>query len=218
MQAVIKLLLNLCYVILESYTIIIPLHQFYPALSSAHPDKSVGYILLTNQYYNMKRILKIIIWCCVCSMLPLSVLAQDKHTTHQQTSQDHKMYNSSELNWTDGPASLPKGAKMVMLAGDPSKEGVFTMRLQLPAGYKVPPHWHPTVEHITVLEGNLYMGSGEKFDQSKATQLNKGDFAVMPVKFVHYAFTKDGATIQLHGMGPWGITYINQSDDPRQVK
>jgi hypothetical protein len=128
------------------------------------------------------------------------------------------MINQKDLQWTDGLSSLPKGAKAVVIEGDPTKEGPFTLRIQVPANYKIGPHWHPAIEHVTVLQGSLYMGAGEKYDESKATKLTEGGFAIMPVEYVHYAFTKEAATIQLHGMGPWGITYINAADDPRNKK
>jgi hypothetical protein len=141
------------------------------------------------------------------------LIAQD-HQGSQHDS-EHKMINQKELQWQEGPASLPKGIKVAMLEGDLTKEGPFAVRIQIPANYTIPPHWHSAIEHVTVMKGSFYMGAGEKLDMEKATMLSEGGFAVMPVKFVHYAFTKDGATIQLHGIGPWGITYVNESDDPR---
>ena len=135
--------------------------------------------------------------------------------------QDHSMpahilLNKNKLVWKDAPPSLPKGAKITVLEGDMSKEGPFTVRLSLPADYKIYPHWHPAIEHVTVIEGSFYMGSGEQFNETAATKLSAGGFAVMPIKYAHYAFTKGKAIIQLHGVGPWGITYINEADDPRK--
>jgi hypothetical protein len=129
---------------------------------------------------------------------------------------DHIMLVPADLIWTNGPASLPKGTKSAAVEGDPTKAGPFTMRLKLPANYKVPPHWHPGVEHVTVLSGSFYMGRGEVFDESKARKLPVGGFAVMAIGTRHFAFTKEEATIQLHGIGPWGITYVNPADDPRK--
>ncbi len=129
---------------------------------------------------------------------------------------DHLMVLPGSLTWKDGPASLPAGVKFVILEGDPSKPGPFTMRLQLPPNYKVPPHWHPAIERVTVLAGAFSMGLGEWFDEAKATKLPVGGFAVMAIGTRHFAFTKEeGAIIQLHGIGPWGITYVNPADDPR---
>ncbi|GAB3195807.1 cupin domain-containing protein [Pontibacter aydingkolensis] len=136
----------------------------------------------------------------------------------QHGSQEHIMLNPDRFEWKDGPMSLPKGARFAILEGDPSKEGPFTLRVMVPANYKIPPHWHPAVEHVTVLKGSIYMGAGEKLDMSKATKISEGGLAVMPIKFIHYAFTTEEATIQLHGIGPWDIIYVNPKDDPRQAK
>jgi quercetin dioxygenase-like cupin family protein len=145
-------------------------------------------------------------------LTPVSVLiAQEEIRDHQR----HVELSPSELVWGDGPASLPKGAKAVLLEGDPAKPGPFTMRVKLPANYKIPPHWHPGIEHVTVLSGSFYMGLGEVFDESKARKLPSGGFAVMEIGTRHFAFTREASVVQLHGMGPWGITYVNAADDPR---
>jgi hypothetical protein len=141
--------------------------------------------------------------------------AQDKTAAHVTDHADHIMVAPKDLKWVDGPASLPKGVKAAVLEGDPTKAGPFTMRIKLPANYKISPHWHPAIEHVTVLSGSFYMGTGEVFDESKATKLPVGGFAVMQTGTRHFAFSKEEAVIQLHGIGPWGITYVNPADDPR---
>lgn len=146
------------------------------------------------------------------SLLQAQEKANEKAVDHQA---DHIMLLPTNLTWTDGPASLPKGIKSTVLEGDPRKAGLFTMRIKLPANYKIPPHWHPAIEHVTVLSGSFYMGLGEVFDESKATKLPVGGFTAMEIGTRHFAFTKEAATIQLHGIGPWGITYVNPTDDPR---
>ncbi len=128
---------------------------------------------------------------------------------------EHIMFVPVDLKWIDGPASLEKGAQYALIEGDWTQEGPFTARLKLPAGFKIPPHWHPAIEHVTVLQGSFYMGVGEKFDEGKAKKLPVGGFAVMPIDYVHYAFTREEAIVQLHGIGPWGIKYVNEKDDPR---
>jgi len=105
---------------------------------------------------------------------------------------------------------------MVVVQGDPSKEGEFTLRAILPANYKIPPHWHPATENVTVLKGTLFLGTGEKFDESKATKIKDGGFASIPGMHHHFAFTKDECIIQVHAMGPFAINYINPADDPRK--
>jgi hypothetical protein len=128
----------------------------------------------------------------------------------------HVVLTPKDLQWTAGPGSLPAGAKMAMIQGDPKNPGLFAMRLRLPADFKIPPHFHPADEQVTVLAGALNMGVGDKFDTSKAATLPRGSFSVMPAKTHHFAFTKEETVIQVHGVGPWSITYLNPADDPRK--
>lgn len=118
--------------------------------------------------------------------------------------------------WQDGPASLPVGAEFAVLEGDPAQTGPFTMRLRLPEGYEIPPHTHPAIEHVTVLSGTLNVAMGEKIDKSRGQPLSSGGFMVMQPGMPHYVWATGETVIQLHGIGPWGIDYVNPSDDPRQ--
>lgn len=139
-------------------------------------------------------------------------------TAAAQSNNQHKIITPNEMQWVQGPESLPKGMEMAVLEGNPAKAGPFTLRLKVPADYKIPPHWHPAVEHVTVISGTFYMGMGDKFDEKLATEMPVGSFAYMQPKIHHFAFSHDAAMIQLHGIGPWGITYINPQDDPRNIK
>ena len=130
----------------------------------------------------------------------------------------HIMIMPGDLKWVDGPSSLPPGAKSAVIEGDPKAAGLFTMRIKLPANYMIMPHSHPADEHVTVIKGSFYMGIGEKFDENAAKKIPTGGFAVMNTGTRHYAFTKKECIIQLHGMGPWGIIYVNPADDPRNKK
>jgi uncharacterized RmlC-like cupin family protein len=123
-----------------------------------------------------------------------------------------------EIKWSDAPAALPKGAKAAVLYGDPAKSVLFIMRLKLPANYKIPAHWHPADEIVTVLSGTFFMGHGDKLDTSAGKPLAAGAFVSMPAKMHHFAYTKKETVVQLSAMGPWGITYINPEDDPRTTK
>jgi quercetin dioxygenase-like cupin family protein len=126
----------------------------------------------------------------------------------------HIMVNAKDLKWTDAPPTLPKGAKIAVLEGD-MKEGPFTLRVQFPAKYKVMPHTHPTMEHVTVLSGSVNMGMGEKLDEKAATKLPVGGFSAMPANTAHYLFTNEKAVVQVHGMAPFVINYVDPKDDPR---
>jgi quercetin dioxygenase-like cupin family protein len=134
-----------------------------------------------------------------------------KSTSHAS----HVMITPDEAKWGPPPPGLPPGAEVAILEGDPSASGPFTMRAKFPDGYRVPPHWHPAVEHVTVLEGKLLMGTGEQFAEGTMKPLAVGSFAMMPQGTRHFALAKGPTVIQIHGIGPWGITYVNSSDDPR---
>lgn len=128
----------------------------------------------------------------------------------------HVMVTPAEMQWADGPGSIPAGAKFAVIEGDPKNAALFTMRLKLPANYRIPAHWHPADEHVTVISGTFHMGMGDKLDATKGKALGAGSFAVMPRETRHYAYTHEETVIQLHGMGPWGINYVNPVDDPRK--
>lgn len=104
---------------------------------------------------------------------------------------------------------------MTVLAGDPAAAGMVVLRVKMPAGYAVPPHWHPSDEYVTVLSGSLTLGMGDKVDVDSAKTLTAGGFGVAPMQMHHFAMSKDGAIIQISLMGPFGITYVNPADDPR---
>ena len=119
------------------------------------------------------------------------------------------------LKWADVP-SLPAGAKIAVIEGSMNEAVPFTIRLKLPADYKVPAHWHPAIEHVTVISGTFNMGVGDKLDQSKTTPLSAGSVAIMQPKTNHFAWTKEETIIQIHGVGPWAVNYVNPADDPRK--
>src|SRR5712692_7333663 len=144
--------------------------------------------------------------------------AQEKRMQPHSNQLEHVMVTPNGLDWVDAPPSVPPGAKLAILEGDPTKPGLFTMRIKFPAGYKIPPHWHPAVEHATVISGALNIGIGDKFDPAKAKELPAGSFSMMPAKTHHFAWVKEETVIQVHGIGPWGINYVNPSDDPRNKK
>jgi quercetin dioxygenase-like cupin family protein len=145
----------------------------------------------------------------------VAALAFGQGTSHAP---DHGFFSSADIKWVDGPASLPAGAKVAMLEGNPTQEGPFTMRLQLPDGFQIQPHWHPAVEHVTVISGTFNLGMGEKFDKSAGRALAAGSFAFMPPGMRHYAWATGETVLQVHGMGPWKINYVNPADDPRNKK
>jgi quercetin dioxygenase-like cupin family protein len=119
------------------------------------------------------------------------------------------------ITWGAAPAVLPAGAKLAVLEGDPSKPGEFTMRVWMPDGYTIPPHFHPVTEHVTVIHGAFLVGMGDQLDASKFSELPTGSFGAIPAGMRHFARAKGEVILQLHGTGPWGLTYVNPADDPR---
>jgi hypothetical protein len=126
------------------------------------------------------------------------------------------LFLPGNIRWTAGPASLRPGAQAAVLEGDPTREGVFTMRLRLPPGFEVRPHWHSQVEHVTVLAGVLHFGMGEKFDRAATRPMPAGSFGYWPIGMRHFAWAEGETVLQLHGRGPWTVTYVDPADDPRQ--
>jgi len=129
-----------------------------------------------------------------------------------------KLYPAGTLQWVPGSPAMPKGIQMAVLEGDPAKPGMFTMRLKFPAGTRVGPHFHSQTEHATVIYGALRLGMGEKFDSAKTERLTTGSFGYWVAGTRHFAFFEAETVLQLHGQGPWTITYVNPKDDPRNQK
>jgi quercetin dioxygenase-like cupin family protein len=142
-------------------------------------------------------------------------LAGGASTGQAQTAEAHKLLTAEEIKWGPAPASIPPGAESAVLYGDPGKEGLFALRLKLPKGYRIPPHTHPRPEVVTVISGTFRLGMGETADQSKATPLPAGSFFAVSPGMAHFAFVEEDTVIQLNN-GPWGLTYVNPKDDPRQ--
>jgi quercetin dioxygenase-like cupin family protein len=128
------------------------------------------------------------------------------------------LFPGTEVAWKDGPLSLPKGAKAAILEGDPTQPGMFTMRLRFPDGFQVSPHWHTQTEHVTIVAGTLHLGMGERFDRAATQALVAGSFGHWPAGTKHFAWAEGETILQLHGQGPWTITYVNAADDPRTVR
>jgi quercetin dioxygenase-like cupin family protein len=130
----------------------------------------------------------------------------------------HAIFSPEKIKWQEGSASLPPGSKFAIFEGDPTKEGPVTMRLWMPDGYKVPPHFHPQTEHLTVISGIFNLGMGDRFDKALTQPMTAGTFGFWPPGMKHFAWTKGETVIQLHGTGPWKIEYVNPADDPRKTK
>ena len=142
--------------------------------------------------------------CGLCALLGPQTLAQH--------SKEHIMLLPSELTWTDLP-SLP-GVKIAVIEGPLNQAVPIMFRLKFPANFKVLPHWHPGIEHITIISGTLHMGIGSVFDASKTRALTPGSVSIMQPGTHHYVWTNEETIGQIHSIGPWSVNYVNPADDP----
>jgi quercetin dioxygenase-like cupin family protein len=128
----------------------------------------------------------------------------------------HILMTPGDIKW--GPAAAVAGAQIAVMAGDPSKPGVFTLRLKFPDGAKVPAHWHPTDEHVTVLQGMFRAGMGDVYKEADLHDFPAGSFIRMPKEVRHFASAKGEVIVQIDGQGPFVVNYVNPSDDPSKKK
>lgn len=122
------------------------------------------------------------------------------------------------IKWGDPPPVLSPGAQLAVISGNPAGAGPYVIRLKMPDGYKIMPHWHPTQENVTVLSGEFHIGMGDKFDEAGMQALPAGSFAAALAHQHHYAVAKGETIVQVHGTGPFKLVYVNPSDDPSKKK
>jgi quercetin dioxygenase-like cupin family protein len=150
------------------------------------------------------------------TLIAVVVFAGFTSTATADTKGGHEIVSPQEIKWGPAPPVLPPGAEAAVLFGDPSKEGLFALRLKLPEGYSVPPHTHPVDEVVTVISGTFSLGMGETADRSAVQPLPAGSFFALPPDTPHYVFIDEETIIQISTVGPWGLKYVNPEDDPRQ--
>lgn len=145
----------------------------------------------------------------------IALLPGDSHAQHGE---GIVLIVPEKTRWQAGPPSLPKGAQIAVLEGDPGKEGPFVFRVKVPDGYRIPPHTHPKTERVTVIAGTFHVGMGDKFDAKAASPMPAGTYGYWEAGMEHYVWVKGETIVQFHGMGPWSIKYVNLADDPRNQK
>jgi hypothetical protein len=134
-----------------------------------------------------------------------------------QSGSHQNAFTPDQIKFGPPPPFLAPGAQVAVLEGDPmATSGDFTVRLKLPDGYKIAPHWHPKRENVTVISGNFKVGMGDKFDESKMMTFPAGSFAYLDPDMHHYAMASGEAVVQVHGASPLQFNYVSPSDDPRK--
>jgi mannose-6-phosphate isomerase-like protein (cupin superfamily) len=144
----------------------------------------------------------------VCGVLVLAPLALADKPKPEAVS-----VNASDMKWGPAPPDLPKDAQLAVLHGDPTKKGVFAIRLKMPDGYKIPPHWHSQDEQLTIISGTLVMHMGDTAT-ADSENLDRGAYHYLPSKMHHAAEAKGETVVQINGSGPFDIHYINRADNP----
>jgi quercetin dioxygenase-like cupin family protein len=147
---------------------------------------------------------KTVVAALLLAALPAAALAMD-----------HIAVQPNALKWGPAPPGLPPGAQVAVVAGNPSSDGAYVVRARLPAGYRIAPHTHPTDENVTVLSGTFHIATGDKFDPKKGEAVRAGGFFTAEKGMQHYGWTMGPAVIQIHGLGPFTINYVDPADDPR---
>jgi hypothetical protein len=150
--------------------------------------------------------------CLAAGLLAAAVTSAEPGSPAGKLS--HMVALPDDLKWGDAPPVLPAGAQAVVLDGDPTKAAPFTIRLKVPDGYTVPPHWHSVEENVTVISGSFGLGLGDKMDKAKIRYLPAGSYIRLGKEERHYAVVKGETVVQVHGTGPFDIHYVNPADDP----
>jgi hypothetical protein len=132
-----------------------------------------------------------------------------------QTDHPKNAFKPGEIQWGPPPPFVSAGAQLAVLEGDPmASSGDYTIRVKMPDGFKIAPHWHPKRENVTVLRGTLKVGMGDTFDTSKMGDFVAGSFAYMDPEMHHYVMASGETVVQIHGQSPVVFNYVNPADDP----
>lgn len=146
---------------------------------------------------------------CICTFAALAIAIGSYSQEKKEENTSHGIVRSGDLKWTP----IIKGCDLAAVSGDPNAEGApFVIRLRCVAGAKIPAHWHPTDENVTVLKGSFQIGMGEKFDEAKMQTMNVGNFISMPKEMRHFAASQTDSIIQVHGVGPFKVNWVNPAD------
>ncbi len=128
----------------------------------------------------------------------------------------HVLIPAASVQWSPAPPTLPAGAQIAVLEGDPSRKGPVTLRLKFPANYNIPAHWHSMTERVTVLSGALHVGMGDTLDRKGSQTLEPGGYVSLPANMHHFAWAATPTIVQINLDGPFDIFYVNPADNPQK--
>jgi quercetin dioxygenase-like cupin family protein len=140
-----------------------------------------------------------------------------RHPEHQPDETRFRVIRSEEVIWRPFPP-FPPAARLAILVGDPTQEGLFVIRVKLPAGTKMLPHRHSEDRIYTVISGVFYIGLGDEFDESKLSAHSPGSVLVLPGGQPHFHWAKAGEYVaQVSAIGPLGFAYLDPNNDPQKT-
>jgi hypothetical protein len=154
----------------------------------------------------------------IASILALSLIGFCGFSSFAVAEETHTMVTPGDVKWGPGPKVIRPGAQAAVLFGDPSKEGLFALRLKVPAGYAIAPPTHPAHEVVTVISGAMHLGMGETADRSATKVLPAGSFFALPPDMAHFGYFDEETVVQITTNGPWGLKYVNPADDPQKTQ
>ncbi|MGZ4878999.1 MAG: cupin domain-containing protein [Candidatus Angelobacter sp.] len=132
---------------------------------------------------------------------------------------ERNAFTPDTILWGPPPPFLAPGAQFAVIEGDPpASSGNYTVRLKIPDGYRIAPHWHPLRENVTVISGTFKVGMGDTFNKDKMATFPAGSFAFLDPDMHHYAMAVGEVVVQIHGTAPVQFNYINPQDDPSKNK
>lgn len=133
--------------------------------------------------------------------------------------EEHNAFIPSTIPWGPPPPFIAPGAQLAVIEGNPmGKSGDYTIRLKMPDGYRIAPHWHPLRENVTVISGTFKVGMGDTFDTAQMGTFFAGSFAYLDPDMHHYAMAQGEVIVQVHGTAPLQFNYVNAADDPSKSK
>jgi hypothetical protein len=161
------------------------------------------------------QVVRIRVWAVAILLMPVLTFAQGPMSAASKPPASHVIVTPDQLVWKP----LMPGSEVAVVSGDPDKKGgVYVLRIRTKGELKVPPHWHVTEEHITVLEGSFWMAHGEQFDATKLKELKAGAHSIMPAEFRHFGLHGAGNVIEVFGEAPFDVNFVNPEDDPNRAK
>lgn len=150
-----------------------------------------------------------ILMSAVCASAIAALALAGPAAGQEKAAESHGIVKPADLKWTP----MMKGCEMAPVSGNPDADGSpFVIRLKCAAATKIPAHWHPTDEHVTVLSGIFAVGMGEKYDTTKLTAMATGSFGSIPKEMRHFALSKSASVVQVHGVGPFKVNWVNPAD------